>query len=312
MNEALYTKLSDFFGQYAFNRKGPLSVALHITRYAIENGLPIDAEKLKTVSKGQVKGLNKARVQSILDNYGISTILAAEAGRTSRGSLDNMESYVRFLNSLSISDASLLKDIEAWWIQKAKDFFAAKPLKFEYDQSTSLTVAITSLLTQAEERQKKRRGVMYVGALLQHLVGAKLDLALKRHQIHIVHHGASVADAPTAREGDFLIDKMAIHVTTNPGSSLIQKCKVNLSRGYRPLIVTLADKVITAQILAQEEGVMHRIDILAAEKFLIANLYELSGFSTEKEFTTIQQLLDRYNAIIEECETDPSLKISFG
>jgi hypothetical protein len=57
MNEALNAKLSEFFGQYAFNRKGPLSVALHITRYAIENGLPIDAEKLKTVSKGQVKGL---------------------------------------------------------------------------------------------------------------------------------------------------------------------------------------------------------------------------------------------------------------
>jgi hypothetical protein len=105
---------------------------------------------------------------------------------------------------------------------------------------------------------------------------------------------------------------MAIHVTTNPGSSLIQKCKVNLGRGYRPLIVTLADKVMTAQILAQEEGVMNRIDILAAEKFLIANLYELSGFSTEKEFTTIQQLIDRYNVIVEECETDPSLKISFG
>ncbi len=312
MDETLYTALSEFFNKNHFGGKGPLSVALHVTRHAIEHGLPIDVQALKTIRKGQVKGLNRSRVQAILDTYGISTVLSSEAGRTSRGSLDNMELYAQFLNSLDINEATVLNDIEAWWIQKVKDFFAAKPFRFEYDQSQSLTVALTSLLMQAEERQKKRSGVMYLGIMLQHLVGAKLDLALERHGINILHHGVSVADEQTAREGDFLINKTAVHVTTHPGTALIQKCKQNLSRGYRPLIVTLADKVLTAQVAAELEGLDQRIDILAAEKFLIANLYELSGFSTEKEIPTIQQLIDRYNAIIDKYETDPSLRIALG
>lgn len=312
MDELLQSKLVNFFNVHTFTGKGPLSVALHVTRYAIECGLPIDAQNLKTDKKGQVKGLSKSRVQFILSQYGISSILAAEAGRTSRGSLDNMELYVQFLNELNINDITLLHAIEAWWVQKVKDFFAAKPFRFEYDQSKSLTASLISLLQQAEERQAKRHGVTYLGTMLQHLVGAKLSLSLERYKITITHHGASVADEQSAREGDFLIDKTAIHVTTCPGLSLIQKCKINLSRGYHPIIVTLNDKVQTAQVYAEGEGIAQRIDILPAEKFLAANLHEMSEFSTEKRAITIQQLIDRYNAIVEECETDPSLKISFG
>jgi hypothetical protein len=45
--------------------------------------------------------------------------------------------------------------------------------------------------------------VTYVGAILQHLVGAKLDVVLGNGKI--THHGFSVADQPSERKGDFYI-----------------------------------------------------------------------------------------------------------
>ena len=60
--------------------KGPLCVALIVTRYAQERGLPLDPEKLVTKSGGQVRGLGKAAVQSVLRRHGIERVLAAEGG----------------------------------------------------------------------------------------------------------------------------------------------------------------------------------------------------------------------------------------
>lgn len=312
MNEFLNLRLAEFYDTHNFAGKGSLSVALHVTRYAIEYGLPIDAQLLKTGKKGQVKGLNKSRVQAILIEYDIFTVLAAEGGRTSRGSLDNMELYVEFLNNLGISDPDDLRRIEVWWIQRVGDFFAAKPFRFEYDTSKSLSAAIGILLQQAEDRQRGKHGATYLGTMLQHLVGAKLEITLDRQNIPIEHHGASVADAPTGRDGDFVIDKTAIHVTTHPGLSLIQKCKTNLTSGYQPIIITLAEKIANAHVLAEEERIRERIDILPAEEFLAANLHEWSGFNIERRSVSIEHLINHYNAVIEACETDLSLKIVFG
>jgi len=54
--------------------------------------------------------------------------------------------------------------------------------------------------------------------MLQHLVGAKLNLLLDDP---IKHHGASVADDVSGREGDFVVEDVAIHVTTSPTEALI-------------------------------------------------------------------------------------------
>jgi len=80
-----------------------------------------------------------------------------------------------------------------------------------------------------------------VGAMLQHLVGAKLDVVLGEGKIH--HHGFSVADHSTARQSDFQIETVAIHVTTHPSEALISKCADNLQAGLKPLIITLGDGV---------------------------------------------------------------------
>jgi len=93
-------ELLKFRDEKSIKSKGALAVVLQISRLARNKGLPLNAEKLLTKGGGQVLGLSKDNVQSILADYGISQILAEEGGRTSRGSIAIMQQYVLFLNKL--------------------------------------------------------------------------------------------------------------------------------------------------------------------------------------------------------------------
>jgi len=313
MNAKLEAKLNSFQQAHRIaSSKGRLSLVLHVTRLAKNEGLPLDPDDLRTPSQGQVRGLGWASVQSILRDYNITRVLAREAGRTSRGNIDLMIQYVRFLNDLAGDGLADLDVTERWWIGRVQAYFASRPFILRYDTSKSIGAIIRELLDQARDRQAENLGATYVGTVLQHLVGAKLELVLRNMDITINHHGASVADSPTARQGDFVIGDSTIHVTTAPTQSLMLKCKENLAAGYKPIIVTVRDRVAMAEGNAETEGIGERTDILAAEQFLAANLHELSGFEGDKQRTTIDELVAEYNKIIEEHETDQSMKISVG
>src|SRR4051812_35120667 len=101
MATAHRAELERFASEKGFRGQGPLSVALVVTQHAKETGLPLNPGKLVTEGGGQVLGLGRGAVQGVLKRHGIERILAAEGGRTSRGSLGNMREYVVFLNSLS-------------------------------------------------------------------------------------------------------------------------------------------------------------------------------------------------------------------
>jgi hypothetical protein len=286
---------------------GPLSVVLHVTRLAIENGLPLNADSLVTDQNGQVKGLGKGTIQRILNDHGISRVLAKEGGRTSRGSMGRMKSYVSFLNGLPQTDVETLKKIEQYWIERINDLFNSDPFKLTRDRYISLSAAIASLLHQAEKRQKEGHGTMYVGAMMQHLVGAKLQLVLK--DVAIEHHGFSVSDDSTSRAGDFFVGNAAIHVTATPTEGLLQKCKENLEMGIRPIIVTKGKGVVGAQNLAELFEIQSRIDVYEIEQFVSLNLYEKFSFRVANQEATIAEYLEIYNSIIEEHETAQNLKI---
>ncbi|MDO8412293.1 MAG: DUF4928 family protein [Gallionellaceae bacterium] len=302
-------KLSAFRDENKINGKGALAVVIHISRYAKENGLPLDADALITEGSGQVLGLGKGAVQRILNDYAITLILAEEGGRTSRGSIGIMRTYVAFLNGLHIK-TSVLEEIEAWWIERIREHFSAKPFRLRFDSAKSLQFIIQDLLVQAKKRQQESSGTMYQGAVLQHLVGAKLELAMPK--IQISHHGSSVADAVGDRAGDFVIDDSIIHITTSPGEAVIQKCQRNIEAGTKPIILTIADGVSVANGLARNAGLIGRIDIMDAEQFLAANLHELAFFKTSERLTTLEKLVETYNRIVSENETDPSLRIEIG
>ncbi|MBU0516283.1 MAG: DUF4928 family protein [Proteobacteria bacterium] len=305
----LDSSLHEFANTNRMKNKGPLCVALFVTRHAKKFGLPLNPEKLVAKSRTQVKGLGKNAVQAVLKDYGIFRVLAEEGSRTSRGSVGNMRKYVQFLNDLNSQCSVDLDFVEGWWVERVREFFASKPLVLRFDESKSLRSVIRDLLEQAEKRQSQYPGSTYVGTILQHLVGAKLNLLI---EYSIEHHGASVADESSGREGDFVFEDVAIHVTTSPTEALMRKCKRNLDNSLRPIIITTRKGEGLAYGLAEQGGISERLDVFEAEQFVAGNLYELGKFAQAGRRITAKQLVNEYNNIVKECETDPSLRIKVG
>ncbi|MGQ2908816.1 MAG: DUF4928 family protein [Aliihoeflea sp.] len=300
--------LAAFNDRYIGLSKGSLSLVLILTRNAKLKTFPLDKAEFVTAKGGQVVGLGGPAVKKILNDHGVERILSSEGGRTSRGNMERMNAYLDVLNDLHAREALDLEDAERYWVERSLAYFDALPFIFKLDPSRSLRACVRDLLAQAVERQREVRGTMYAGAVMQHLVGAKLDLIAKGS---ITHHGFSVADAPSNRSGDFLIGDVAIHVTTAPGEALIRKCQANLSSGLRPLIVTTEDGVGGAKALSKQAAVDERLDVIEIEQFIATNVYEWSGFERDARTTTVKDIIDRYNAIIADCESDPSLRIEF-
>lgn len=294
--------------QRKFLNKGGLCVGLVVTRTAQEKGLPLDPHKLRTGEGGQVAGLGKVAVQGILAEYGIAKVLAEEGGRTSRGSLGLMEAYVAALNAFHAeSGPPDLDEAMGWWIGKVRLHFAGEGPNFHYDIGKSVAANLADLFAQASEIQKHSGGAHFVGAMLQHLVGAKLDIVLGRGVV--AHHGFSVADHSTDRQADFEVGGVAIHVTAHPTEALVRKAAKNLQAGLKPLIVTFAEGVEGAAYLLKNTAWKDRVDIIDATQFLTANVYERSLFDAGGCRETLRGILDRYNEIVEIHETDPVLRV---
>ena len=302
-------KLKEFAQKNHMKGKGPLCVALVMTRHGKKLGMPLDPDSLLTNGGGQVMGLGKASVQYILKEHSVNSVIAEEGGRTSRGSVGNMRKYVAFLNDLHAESPIDFEQVEAWWIERVKEFFSGKPFVLRFDASKSLRAVIRHLLSQAEKRQAQAHGSTIVGTMLQHLVGAKLNLLLDSP---LQHHGANVADDVSGREGDFIVEDVAIHVTTSPSEALIRKCRKNLDNAMRPVIITTNRGALIAEVLAEQAAMADRLDVFEAEQFLAGNLYEIGKFAQAGRRTTAEQLISEYNAIVDKCETDPSLRIDFA
>jgi hypothetical protein len=280
-----------------------------VTERARNAGLPLDPEKLLTEGGGQVLGLGKSAVQSILRRHGIERVLAAEGGRTSRNSLGNMREYVALLNQFHADGTADLDLIEAFWVARVQEFFAAKPFRLRLDASRSLRLVVRDVLEQAEERQKAALGVWYVGAVMQHMVGAKLECVLGRGKIQ--QNSFTTSDEQSGRKGDFFVGDVAIHVTSSPGEAVIERCRNNLDNGHRPILVTRQRGLTVAEALAENVNLADRIDIFEIEQFIALSFYELGQFAVDGRRVALTEFVTRYNEIVDEVETDPSLRIEF-
>src|SRR5699024_4839253 len=108
-------------------------------------------------------------------------------------------------------------------------------------------------------------------------------------------HGASVADGPTDRNGDFVIGTTVIHCTTMPGALLIEKCKANLRAGCHPVIITIFERVHTALNLAEDAGLAGRVEVWDIQQFSSGNVYGHSLCDECKRSCTLSGIIDRYN-----------------
>jgi hypothetical protein len=305
------TELEQALGQFKEHHQvtgvGSLGTVLVLTRKAYDAGLPLEEKSLLTPSGSQVAGLNGRKINKILRSHDVVQSVGTESGRTSRGTPKLAKAYASFLGSLAVSKDGL-RAIETWWVHRFIDYFNTEPFKLNYDGKTIVTV-IHNLLEQAVSRQRKSPGRTYVGTMLQHLVGAKLELALP--SLNIKHNGASVADVVSSRSGDFVIDGSVIHCTTAPTEALIQKCQANLQAGYNPIILTIGKMIGAAETLAENAGINGRVEVMDAPQFVAGNLYELSLFKTSARKAILVELVEKYNAIVKVHEADPSLRITF-
>jgi hypothetical protein len=307
---SLMELLEEFRRSNKFTTRGKLGVALVLTRRALEVGLPLNQGSLLTSGGGQVAGLSGAAVAKILKEHGVSRSLGTEVGRTSRGTPEAARSYADWLNQQTALKHDELHAIESWWVLRVQEFLAARPFKISFDDSQTLQTALRAILLEAQKRQREAGGAMHVGVVLQHLIGAKLDLAMP--DLKLEHHGASVADGVSSRRGDFQVGDVVIHCTTAPTEALLRKCRNNIDQGLRPMILTIDRGLAAAESLAEPAGLSGRVEVMDALQFLAANLYEMSRFSGAKRRETVGRLLERYNSIIEGVETDQSLKVEIG
>jgi hypothetical protein len=83
----------------------------------------------------------------------------------------------------------------------------------------------------------------------------------------------------------------------------------HLNDGHRPILVTRQRGLTVAEALAENVGLGDRIDIFEIEQFIALNLYEMGKFVMEGCRAVLKDFVTRYNEIIDEVETDPSLRI---
>lgn len=306
---SLSSRLENFQTKFGVVNVGGLGTALILTRKAKSLGLPLNETMLLTDGGGQVSGLSGNAINKILKEYGEDRRVGTEAGRTSRGTPTLAKQYAAFLNEVAAGDTSLLQGIEEWWVQRIIEYFNTEPFNLKHDASKNLISMLEDLVEQAVKRQQQSPGRTYVGAILQHLVGAKLELALPDTKIE--HHGHAVADKAT-RSGDFDLGDVVIHCTTAPQESLLLKCRANIQSGKRPIILTKGKMVGSAEELARSIGIAERVEILDILQFVTMNLYELSLSKSVQRQVTIASLVEKYNKIVENCEADPSLRIKLG
>lgn len=302
-------RLKEFQAENNIFTKGPLSLVVQFTRLVKDKEFPLNSDDFQTSSKGQVAGLGGSNLKKILKEHGITQQLSAEGGRTSRGSMGLMIKYVNFLNVWNTEEPVDFSVVEDFWAEQVREYFRNQPFILTADTSKTIGASLDELFEQAKKRQKQNPGTQYLGTVLQHLVAAKLCFIMPEGSFEI--HGASVADGPTDRNGDFVINSTIIHCTTMPGALLIEKCKANLRGGCRPVIITIYDRVHTALNLAEDAGLAGRVEVWDIQQFLSANVYEHSLFDEARRNSTLSDIISRYNNIVLESETDPSLRIDF-
>ena len=309
MTEALVRLARFATDEKLIKTRGGLNVGLVMTRRAKEEGLPLDPDKQLAASKGQVRGLNGAAGNRILADYGVMKSIGTEVGRTNRFSVDQMRRYVAFLNDAHAGDWVDLPAFERFWVDQFVARFASQPIKLRREAGVAVQQIVRDVIAQADARQAEAGGAMVTGTVMQHLVGAKLDVALGG-RLTLTHHSANTSDAQ-GRGGDFDFDDVVVHVSTSPGELLIAKCGENIANALRPIIITTEDEVELATRLAARRALSEKVEIYAVEQFVSVNANEIGLFSTPAIGSALQSIINRYNELIEKFETDPSLQIEW-
>ena len=89
----------------------------------------------------------------------------------------------------------------------------------------------------------------------------------------------------------------------------MQKCAENLKAGLRPILLIPREQENKARILAQDEGIDTKLDIVSIENFVALNIIELATEEKKDFFSVLKEIVAIYNKRLSEVETDLSLQI---
>lgn len=272
------------------------AVMLNVTDIASQSEMPLAAKDLLTRGGGQIK-TQRGAPNRTLKLWGARFRFGTESGGTSRNSLQCMEACVDFLNDLHATSGPVnFFAAMRFWLRRIRDLFRNAPLSVDYSTSETLQVFVGRLVGKVREREKLTTGTKLMGAVMQHLVGAKLELILGSGRVE--HHPATQADQQYGRFGDFEADECVFHVTTAPAERLIQKCVANIEANKKPIIITLSDKVAAAAGLAQNMEVDSRIEVIGFEVFLAHNVIERTLARRTQCRVVVEELVEKYNALV--------------
>ncbi len=145
------------------------------------------------------------------------------------------------------------------------------------------------------------------GAVEQHLVGAKLQARFPSKNIPNLPSHAG--DEQTGRDGDFVIDGVAFHVTAAPGRAVLLRCRRNVEDQLRPVLVVPRSRLEKIRGIAEDEGVDAQVQLVALEDFIAANVLEMAIERNMDVRGLFQALIQDYNKRLKAVETDHSLTI---
>lgn len=290
---------------------GVLATGLIVTGH-IALGFPLTEEKV--AGKSQIKGLGGPAVAKVLAGYGETRKFLSEGGRTSRGSrsrgVELAFSYSEKFAPLSPEDLdaveleALVEIGQRWFVERIQaEYFSKQRIQADIFPNQPISLAVESLLKAGDEK-----GGNTAGAVAQHLVGAKLSLRFPDELIGLDSY--TTADQQTNRQGDFTVGDTAFHVTMRPTQSLMEnRCKANVSHGYRPVVLVPVELVAAAMQLAKIASLSDKVSIISIESFVGLNVEEMGVFRASEIRSGLRSLLEKYNERIVLAEADLSLQI---
>lgn len=276
----------------------------------LRNHFPLEPEHYTSRGGSQMKGLSGRSGDRIIARFmpGMRP-LGTESGRTSRGILPAIRRLATRLNALvpdlprmDTSDRARLADaIQQWIVENPiRAYFAADKLQPALNPGGSSTTNVAMILSTAQQRNQ-------VGQVAQHIVGAKLELRYPGE--HIDNYSYSTADAPTGRQGDFLLGSTVFHVTMAASAPLVRKCRRNLRQGYRVVVLVPESRREGAAQIMGTEGLNDHVTVMGIETFVGQNIEEMAKFDRRELEALLRRLLEVYNARVQQAEPDPSLQI---
>lgn len=287
-----------------------MAVGLAVAGF-LKKEFPISTQTVSAENGAQVRGLNASFIKKCLATRGVLGKVPVEGGRTSRGSLTNALSLALAINDTltpfapSYTERAFVADaIEDFFVGCIKeDYFNRQRIDVSIDIGKPVSSIVSDIIAAAQQRDDKPSGTV-----VQHLVGAKLELRFP--ELGIGRDRANAADQQTNRQGDFQLGTTAFHVTMSPMARLQDRVRENIREGYRPVILVPRDKVDFAHGLFQSEpDLVDRVGVQSIETFIGTNIEELGSFDANAVKRAVALLIRVYNQRIEEVETDMSLRI---